>query len=271
MSQLEISSYSASREAQVKLVDFFALLSRATKRVLLLDYDGTLAPFTADRDHASPYPSAPRLLDSISTRTHTRVAIVTGRRASDVTKLLGVKNMEVWGCHGLSRLHPDGRYELPDLGEEALRRISEVNDLLSREGLYDLLEFKPAATAVHWRGMEADANRLGRTVERVWSQLSSHKGLQLLKFNGGMEIRVAARNKGDAVRTILAETGAGSATAYLGDDLTDEDAFAALQGYGLGVLVREEYHSTLADVWIRPPEQLVSFLRDWIAACGSEG
>ena len=50
----------------------------------------------------------------------------------------------------------------------------------------------------------------------------------------------------------------------LGDDVTDEDAFAALQGYGLSVLVRSDYRPTVADVWIRPPEGVIEFLSDWI-------
>ena len=134
------------------------------------------------------------------------------------------------------------------LDEAAVGKIAEANELLRQEGLFDLLEFKPGATAVHWRGMDAAATEVARKVEKVWSRLHSHQGIELLKFDGGMEIRVAGRNKGDAVRTILAEMGGQSAIAYLGDDHTDEDAFEALHGYGLSVLVRDEYRPTVADV-----------------------
>jgi trehalose-phosphatase len=140
--------------------------------------------------------------------------------------------------------------------------------LLRQQGLFNLLEFKPAATAIHWRGMEAAAPQVARRVEKAWSKLHGRDGLELLKFDGGMEIRVAGRNKGDAVRAILSEMGGHPAMAYLGDDQTDEDAFAALQGYGLGVLVRHSYRATVADVWIRPPEGLTAFLADWATACG---
>jgi trehalose 6-phosphate synthase/trehalose 6-phosphate phosphatase len=251
------------------LTHFFDLPSRTSKRVLLLDYDGTLAPLTADRNRAVPYPAIPGLLDWIRSVTRTRLVIVTERRAFQVATLLGLKHIEIWGCHGLSRWRSDGTYELPKLDEEALSRISDANELLRQQGLDDLLEFKPGGTAVHWRGLEAHANHIARSVERVWSRLHSRKGLQLLKFDGGMEIRVAARDKADVVRTILCETGPGAAIAYLGDDHTDEDAFAALHRHGLTVLVHREYRPTAADVWIRPPEQLVSFLADWIAACGA--
>jgi trehalose-phosphatase len=83
-----------------------------------------------------------------------------------------------------------------------------------------------------------------------------------------MEIRVAASDKGDAVRTILHEMSHDAAVAYLGDDHTDEDAFAALQGYGLSVLVQPHHRPTVADLWVRPPEGVLAFLTDWMTACG---
>jgi trehalose-6-phosphatase len=51
--------------------------------------------------------------------------------------------------------------------------------------------------------------------------------------------------------------------AYLGDDLTDEDAFRALKGKGLSVLVRKESRTTEADCWLKPPDELLDFLKKW--------
>jgi len=69
-----------------------------------------------------------------------------------------------------------------------------------------------------------------------------------------------------AVETVIAEEG-DTAAAYLGDDLTDEDAFYAIKGKGFSVLVRREWRPTIADVWIIPPEELLSFFDRWIEAC----
>ncbi|MGH9571319.1 MAG: hypothetical protein ACRD4F_16865, partial [Candidatus Angelobacter sp.] len=60
------------------------------------------------------------------------------------------------------------------------------------------------------------------------------------------------------------------AAAYLGDDLTDEDAFQAINGRGLSVLVRPAWRSTTAQAWLRPPGELIQFLNDWIHACGGD-
>jgi trehalose 6-phosphate phosphatase len=264
---LHLETQDISEETQKKLAGFFAEVARTPTRALLLDYDGTLAPFSTDRYRAVPYPAIPALLHRVRSLTNTRVVVVTGRHAHEIAAFLGLKNLEVWGCHGRSRLRADGSYDLPHMDERAARKLSEVNKLLRQEGLFDLLELKPAATAIHWRGIEGAANEVARRVEKVWSMLPDREGLELCKFDGGMEFRVGGRNKGDAVRTILAEMGGHPAIAYLGDDHTDEDAFAALQGYGLGVLVRQSYRPTVADVWLRPPDGVTAFLTDWVTAC----
>ena len=68
-----------------------------------------------------------------------------------------------------------------------------------------------------------------------------------------------------AVKTVLSQTGENSAVAYLGDDMTDEDAFQAVKARGLAVLVRPQFRPTAADVWLRPPEELVAFMQHWKA------
>jgi trehalose 6-phosphate phosphatase len=255
-------------ESKKKLSDFFAASSRADSRALLVDYDGTLAPFCTDRNRTPPYPEVPPLLNRIKNSTDTRLVVVTGRRACEIGPLLDLKRVEVWGCHGLERLRTDGTFEMPRLPEPTLQALAEADEMLAVEGLADLIEYKPAGTAIHWRGLEALADEVTGKVQRVWSMLPEREGLSLVEFNGGIEMRVTARNKGDAVRTILSEMKPGTSVAYMGDDVTDEDAFSALQGRGLSILVQDEYRPTAADVWIRPPEEVVAFLEQWVTACG---
>ena len=93
-------------------------------------------------------------------------------------------------------------------------------------------------------------------------------GLSLLEFESGLELR-AGRDKGEAVEAIIEETGTGGPVAFLGDDLTDELAFRAVNaaaGAHLSVLVRREPRETAADVWLKPPGELLGFLERWISA-----
>jgi len=149
--------------------------------------------------------------------------------------------------------------------------LQVANRLLCSAGLEARLETKPGAIAVHWRGLSSTERKaIEAKVRKFSEQLVNEHGLQLLPFDGGLELRAPGKTKGDAVSAILAECGKGVAAAYLGDDQTDENAFRAIKGRGLGVLVRPEPRPTLADVWLRPPDELGRFLRDWLAACGAE-
>ncbi|MHC4607954.1 MAG: trehalose-phosphatase, partial [Planctomycetota bacterium] len=125
-------------------------------------------------------------------------------------------------------------------------------------------EAKPAAAALHWRGLPAkEAQALREHAMKRWPDLAKGAGLEITEFDGGIEIRVAGKDKGFAVKTLLSELGEGAVAAYLGDDQTDEDAFRAIRGSGLGVLVRESARSTAAAVLVRPPEELLDFLTEW--------
>jgi trehalose-6-phosphatase len=75
------------------------------------------------------------------------------------------------------------------------------------------------------------------------------------------------RDKGGAVEAIVDEAGQGRPVAYLGDDLTDEAAFRALdqaEGPHLSVLVCRQWRETAADVWLRPPAELRAILERWL-------
>lgn len=257
--------------ADKRITEFLKNLSSARSRALLLDYDGTLAPFDPSPEEAYPYSEIPSLLHLIRFETDTRLVIVSGRRAADIPRLLNLRSIEVWGCHGLERVRVDGSTEFAQIDARILSLIETARKLIESEGLTSCAEYKTASIAVHWRGRESIAEHVLRRMRRIWSMLPDRDGLRLAPFNGGIEIRPIRNDKGDIVRAILNEMGPDVAMAYLGDDETDEDAFGALTHRGLNILVRDEYRPTLADAWIKPPDVLLEFLRGWLAACRVDG
>jgi len=254
-------------ERQLKYSSFLHRLRSAPARILLLDYDGTLAPFTADRGHAFPYSGVPALLVRIMAEG-TRVALISGRPARELVLLSGIHpHPEIWGSHGLERLKPDGSYEVGALSHQHQAALRLAAKALRADGLERQMELKPGGIAVHWRRLNAwDAKDINTRVRRLWRPLLTDYSLTLLEFDGGLEIRVPGRDKGDAVQTILSESGRDAAVACLGDDPTDEDAFRALKGRGLTVLVRPQPRPTAADIWLQPPQELIRFLEEWIRA-----
>lgn len=262
------SQEASSRNSTIS--EFFLRLQRARSRALLLDYDGTLAPFNSDPAKAYPYPEIRDLLRRIQRDTNTRLVIVTGRKASDIPRLLNFTGIEVWGCHGIERLGANGANEIARIDARLLAAIETASQLIACEGFSNLAERKTASIAVHWRGREHLAENVMQRMRHIWSLIPDRSDLRFAPFDGGVEIRVAKIDKGDAVRSILRDLGPEAAIAYLGDDLTDEDAFGALNRRGLNVLVRERSRPTLADAWIKPPEDLLKFLRTWISSCRSK-
>jgi trehalose 6-phosphate phosphatase len=251
---------------------FFEQLRKTKKRTLLLDYDGTLAPFTPDRTRAVPYREIPELVGKIM-RSGTRVVLVSGRAATELLFLSGIHpHPEIWGSHGAERLYPDGKYEVDSLPLEHKTGLEMAHQSLVSAGLAPRLETKAGGIAVHWRGLSPEERAsVESKVRKICASAVADHGFHLLTFDGGLELRAASKHKGDAVAVILGEAGDQVAAAYLGDDQTDENAFRAIKGRGLAILVRGEPRPTLADVWLRPPDELVRFLRDWLKACGAEG
>src|SRR5579884_2183443 len=243
--------------AEANLTTFFAQLRDASSRILLLDYDGTLAPFRVERDRALPYPEIPSLIERIMA-SGTRVVLISGRSAKEVRQLCGIRNPEIWGSHGLERLLPAGSYQMEQLSSQEEAGIANAAHQVRERGWEQHMEMKPGGVALHWRGLpENQAERMKQDVEQAWRELLLVYPLQLLNFDGGIEVRLQGKDKGKAVGAILNESNPNAVIAYLGDGRTDEDAFRTLKGRGLTVLVRDQFRPTLADIQLRPPQELL--------------
>ncbi len=249
--------------------EFVGKLESATHSALLLDYDGTLAPFVEDRFSAVPYPQVVPVLQELVEQPLTRVVIVSGRPVAEVAALLGVAPLpEIWGAHGLEHLMQDGTFSVGKVDRRTGKAIDDAVEWASSQGLSERIERKAGGIAFHWRGM--DQYEIDDISQRAFSALlplTRVSRLSLGEFDGGLELRVRSCNKGHVVEQIAREMD-GAPIAYLGDDRTDEDAFRALTGRGLTVLVRPELRPTTAEVWLRPPDELVDFLNAWLEACG---
>ena len=248
---------------------FLQTVARAPRSVLLLDYDGTLAPFSIDREQAVPYAGVREVLQEILDAERTRLIVITGRNAHEINPLLQINPpLEVWGCHGQQHLQIDGTSEMHPLDPNVAQALEDAERWMAYQGLQAMVEAKPTSVAVHWRGLsETDAVELRGRILLGWFPIADRGGLSVVEFDGGIELRLAHRDKSDAVQTILQQLDSSCPVAFLGDDVTDERAFRALAPYGLTVLVRSEYRRTAAQFWLRPPEELLDFLSRWRDAC----
>lgn len=247
--------------------------------LLLLDYDGTLAPFRVDRSKARPYTGVREALARIQKSGRTHMVVISGRPAREIAPLLRgyppvlQQPVEVWGLHGAERLYTDGRREMEEAPAATQRKLDEVREFLRHSNLGGEFEDKPNAVVVHWRGASPrTAKFIEARTREIFEPLGKLDGLTLLEFEGGLELRIG-RDKGGAVEAILAEFPPGTPVAYLGDDMTDEVAFAAVNRTSvphLSVLMRSDPRPTNAMVWLRPPSGLRAFLKSWNKAIGGK-
>ena len=211
------------------------------------------------------------LTDLVLAPRPTSVWVVSGRGACDLARLARLDHIgDVWGSHGLERRTKQGTWSGPAPQPDASRFLDDVCGKLFGQGAGNLVERKLYGVAIHERGADPATYAAARdAMEKRFAPAALAHDLELLPFDGGLELRPRSFHKGLVVERAYAELGADTVVAYLGDDRTDEDAFEALtrRPDALGVLVRPEPRPTRARAWLRPPDEVLAFLRDWAAAC----
>jgi trehalose 6-phosphate phosphatase len=252
---------------------FMQDLAAAKQRVLIVDYDGTIAPSTVHRLRTVPFPGVTELLHRIMLECGTRVIVTGSRAAHEVIPLLGmIPPPEIWGTYGAERVLADGSYEEIEVSQDALEVLLKSETRLEREGLGHLLDVRLAAVAVHWKGLRpVEVLRVRTKAHKVLEPLAHTSGLVLVDFEEGVEIRLRGANKGTAVQNLLCQLHADVPIAYIGDDITDEDAFRVLNDRGLTVLISGKPRFTAAQISLKAPDDLLGFLQAWVKACRPAG
>ncbi len=231
---------------------------------LALDYDGTLAPFQADRMKAYPLPGIPEILQSLAGSRILSLAIVSGRPIAELLMLLPLQNIIRIGSHGFEQMRSDGKIVVTNPSPLQLRGLKMAGEMARDLGFDKQLEFKVASIALHTRIMQHDAAVQAECcMYELWATLVS-MGLECRKFDGGIEIRATGRNKGDVLAELLAELKPDTFSVFIGDDDTDEDAFRAIRGRGIGIKVGNPDTFSAADGFLPDCEAVRNFLRQWL-------
>lgn len=197
------------------------MIPHPERPLLFLDYDGTLAPIVDDPAEAWPHPAVPDLLRQLAERHP--VVVVSGRDVAALSRFLPDVSVRAAGLHGaeIGTLGetPEPAPELSRLRPELDRLRAAVPDA---DGIR--VEDKGAAFAVHYRAAPDEAEALSAL--RAWAS-DVPDGLHAVWGKKVVELRPRDVSKGTAVARIAREH-PDRTPVYLGDDTTDEDAFAAL-------------------------------------------
>ncbi len=257
------------------LTDWSRISNRLEDRrpALFLDFDGTLTPIAERPENAR---LSDEMLRTLSAAAQVMpVAVVSGRDLADVRRLVRLPEIIYVGSHGCDIQGPNLRLELPE-GVDALDDLDRAaEDLAERIAPIPgaRLERKRFAIAVHYRqAAEGDAGRVELAVDQVQGRYPR------LRKTGGKKVFELCPDidwdKGRAVRWLLSKLGLDGPDVlpiYIGDDVTDEDAFSALRGRGIGILVGEQPQPSAADYRLRDTAQVEALLRHLVETETGDG
>jgi trehalose 6-phosphate phosphatase len=229
---------------------------------LFLDYDGTLTPIVSRPELAVLSDAMRAVLRKLAWLCP--VAVVSGRDLRNVEALVGLKDLIYAGSHGFDISGPRGlRMELAE-AKRALPELdaAEAELALRLEGVRGAwVERKRYSVAVHFRAVsEKDLPEIEEAVRAV---LASREGLR--KKGGKKVVELSPDldwDKGAAVLWAIDALGLPPSVVplYIGDDLTDEDAFKVLSDRGLGIFVGQPGLATHARYFLRDPGEVQIFL-----------
>ncbi len=229
--------------------------------LVALDFDGTLTEIV--EDPAAPTLTAERraLLAAIPARDR-RLTIVSGRKLDDVRRRVGIPEVIYVGNHGLEIQGPDvERRPAPEVADRLAGLLAVVTARLEVRDVDVKIEDKVWTATLHVRP-RGDAGRHAAVADAIGG-LVDEGGFTLRPGKASWEIRPAgAFDKGDALRWLIDALGGSAAQAiYIGDDVTDEDAFSALPE-GITVRVGDPDHETAARYRLVDPPAVYRLLED---------
>ena len=256
-------------QSETKPVDLFKHLNEIKDQIaqkdvfVFLDYDGTLTPIVATPDLAVLSEDMREVVKELSLRC--KVSIVSGRATSDVQSKVQINGIFYAGSHGFEIVDPDGKIKINEEAQAIRQVIDTVYEKLSKslKGVKGaLVENVKYTISTHYRLVSDDD--FPKVKEAVEGILNEYPNLR--KTNGKKVFELRPRidwHKGKAVEWILnvLEYHPDKHLAiYIGDDVTDEDAFAALKGKGFGILVADTSRNSKATYMIKDTQDVKKVL-----------
>ena len=216
------------------LIEALRRFATSARPLIVSDYDGTLAPIVDDPSRATAHPGALAALATLAEMRDTSVAVVSGRSLQDLRTLCAFPPaIHLVGSHG-------SEYESgfdDEVGPDQQRLLDQLDDELTELAAAApgfLIERKPASVAFHYR--QADPEIAEDVLTNIRQGPGAHPDVRARDGKMVVELAVIDADKGSAIERLQRESGA-DGVLFVGDDVTDEDAFAVLGAADIGIKV----------------------------------
>lgn len=233
------------------------------KPTLFLDYDGTLTPIVSNPEMAILSDRAKKIMKELSESIN--VGVISGRDRKDLKSKVGINTLIYAGSHGFDITGPSGLEMQYEPGQKTLPILDEAEENL-KEKLKDLegvqVERKKYAIAVHYRNVAE--NKIQDIEKAVFEELEQQEKLKKGSGKKILELKPDLDwHKGRALAWLMEELEM-SANKYIpvfiGDDVTDEDAFEIIKGEGIGIIVGSHSQKTAASFRLEDSDEVTRFL-----------
>ncbi len=247
-----------------------ARIRQAERIALLFDFDGTLSPIASRPEIPRLSPSHRKMLQALSQDSQVAIGIISGRGLQDLRRRIGIRGLYYAGNHGLELEGPNLRFLHPGATTTRPVLVRIARELRKRlTGIFGVLvEDKTLSLSFHYRRVPRARHS---TVQDIFMQTVSpylKRGeIRVTRGKMVLEVRPAVQwDKGNAVKLIRREIERSRSSrkillCYLGDDETDEAAFAALRANDLAVFVGGRKPSSAASYYLRDQEEVKEFLK----------
>ena len=216
------------------LINHLNDVSRTPVLLVGTDYDGTLAPLVSEPSLAEAHRESVVALKALAGMTQTHVAVISGRALADLSGRMGdVEPAHFIGSHG-SEFNNGVAAPIPAESLALRGKLHDYAKQISARFPGTMIESKPAGLAFHYRN--ADGTHAAAAVNELLKSIEGLSGCHVRHGKKVVELSVVETNKGHALQLLRQRLGA-TAVVYMGDDITDEDAFATLAGPDAGVKV----------------------------------
>ena len=246
-------------------------VAAARRPAIFFDFDGTLSDIVDEPGAAALVPGADKALQSLAALYP--VAVLSGRGLDDIVARVGIPGLWYAGSHGFEMIAPDGTYHSNETAAQSVPLLSRAAEELTQRlaplpGV--MVEHKRFAVAVHYRNAEPGA---AVAVTAAVHEVGNHSGLKVT--SGRMVVELRPNVDWDKGRTLewITDQVAGREPLlpiFVGDDLTDEDAFDAVLHDGIGIVVRHTEdgdRSTAARYALESPDRVREFIERLVEQC----